>query len=58
MAASEIQIFSRMGCKMNDSSNALPTMARKNRKQLPSFSYIVFDRQNVKNTIKVYQKLI
>lgn len=28
MAASEIQIFSRLGCKMNDYSDALPAMAR------------------------------
>jgi hypothetical protein len=32
LAASEIQIFSRMGCKMNDSSDALPAMARYNEK--------------------------
>lgn len=28
MAASEIQIFSRMGCKMNDYRDALPAMTR------------------------------
>ena len=32
LAASEIQIFFRMGFKMNDSSDALPTMARYNEK--------------------------
>ena len=29
LAASEIQIFFQMGCKMNDSSDTLPAMARR-----------------------------